>query len=64
VLSGAHVRLDNVEVLRARTVEIAASRPFTLYADGDPMAELPVTVSVLPGAVRTLVPAETRPAPV
>jgi diacylglycerol kinase family enzyme len=57
------VRLDNVEVLRARTIEIAASRPFTLYADGDPIAELPVTVSVLPGAVRTLVPSETHPEP-
>jgi YegS/Rv2252/BmrU family lipid kinase len=63
VLTGDHVRLDNVEVLRARTIEIAASRPFTLYADGDPIAELPVTVSVLPGAVRTLVPSETRPEP-
>ncbi|HYZ80343.1 MAG TPA: diacylglycerol kinase family protein [Solirubrobacteraceae bacterium] len=63
VLTGAHVRLDNVEVLRARSVQIAASRPFTLYADGDPIAELPVTVSVLPAAVRTLVPAETHPEP-
>ena len=57
VLKGTHVRLDNVEVLRARTIEIAASQPFTLFADGDPIAELPVTVSVLPGAVRVLAPA-------
>jgi YegS/Rv2252/BmrU family lipid kinase len=63
VLTGDHVRLDNVEVLRARTIEIAASRPFTMYADGDPIAELPVTVRVLPGAVRTLVPSETHPEP-
>jgi YegS/Rv2252/BmrU family lipid kinase len=63
VLTGAHVRLDNVEVLRARTIEIAASRPFTVYADGDPIAELPATVSVLPAAVRTLVPPETHPEP-
>jgi YegS/Rv2252/BmrU family lipid kinase len=57
VFTGAHVRLANVEVLRGRTIEIAASRPFTMYADGDPIAELPVTVGVLPGAVQTLVPA-------
>ncbi|MFL5861018.1 MAG: diacylglycerol/lipid kinase family protein [Solirubrobacteraceae bacterium] len=57
VLTGAHVRLDNVEVLRARRIEIAASRAFTLYADGDPIAELPVTVGVLPAAVQILVPA-------
>jgi YegS/Rv2252/BmrU family lipid kinase len=64
VFSGAHVRLKNVEVIRARTIEIASSRPFTMYADGDPIAELPVTVGVLPGALRTLVPAAvtTNPA--
>jgi YegS/Rv2252/BmrU family lipid kinase len=63
VFTGAHVRLENVELLRGRTIEISASRPFTMYADGDPIAELPVTVGVLPGAVQTLVPATTRPAP-
>jgi YegS/Rv2252/BmrU family lipid kinase len=62
VFTGAHVRLDNVELLRGRTIEIAASRRFTMYADGDPIAELPVTVGVLPEAVRTLVPA-TTPSP-
>jgi diacylglycerol kinase family enzyme len=28
-----------------------------MYADGDPIAELPVTVRALPGAVRAIVPA-------
>jgi YegS/Rv2252/BmrU family lipid kinase len=59
VFTGAHVRLGNVELMRGRTIEIAASRPFTMYADGDPIAELPLTVSVLPGAVQTLVPPTT-----
>jgi YegS/Rv2252/BmrU family lipid kinase len=59
VLKGTHVHLDNVEVVRARRVEIAASRPFTMFADGDPIAELPVTVGVLPGAVRVLAPPRT-----
>jgi YegS/Rv2252/BmrU family lipid kinase len=59
VFTGAHVRMENVELLRGRTIEIAASRPFTMYADGDPIAELPVTIGVLPGALPTLVPATT-----
>jgi YegS/Rv2252/BmrU family lipid kinase len=63
VFTGAHVRLENVELLRGRTIEISASRPFTMYADGDPIAELPVTVGVLPGAVQTLVPATTPATP-
>jgi diacylglycerol kinase family enzyme len=45
--------------VRARTVEIASSRPFALFADGDPIAELPVTVGVLPRAVRVLAPPTT-----
>jgi YegS/Rv2252/BmrU family lipid kinase len=56
VFRGAHVRQPNVEVLRANSVRISASRPFTVYADGDPIAELPSTVSVKPAAVRVLVP--------
>jgi diacylglycerol kinase family enzyme len=37
-------------------VHIEATRPFTLYADGEPLGELPVTIRTLPGAVRTIVP--------
>lgn len=53
---GAHVRLANVRVLRAAEVQIAAERPFTMYADGDPIGELPVRVRSLPGAVTVLTP--------
>jgi YegS/Rv2252/BmrU family lipid kinase len=56
VFKGQHVRLNNVEVLRSATARISASRPFTMYADGDPIAELPVLVRTLPGAVRVIVP--------
>lgn len=57
VFKGAHVRQPNVEVLRASELEISADRPFTMYADGDPIAELPARVRSLPGAVNVLVPA-------
>ncbi len=56
VFKGEHVLQPNVEVLRAREIEISASRPFTMYADGDPIAQLPVTVRALPAAVRVMVP--------
>ncbi|HUJ34606.1 MAG TPA: diacylglycerol kinase family protein [Solirubrobacteraceae bacterium] len=57
VFVGRHVRQRGVRVVRTRELHIASTRPFTLYADGDPIAELPVTVRVLPGAVRMIVPA-------
>ncbi|MGO9819401.1 MAG: diacylglycerol/lipid kinase family protein [Solirubrobacteraceae bacterium] len=57
VFRGAHVRQRNVEVIRCKEARISASRPFEMYADGDPIAELPVTVSARPAAVRAIVPA-------
>jgi YegS/Rv2252/BmrU family lipid kinase len=56
VFKGDHVRQPNVHVLRGAKVEISADRPFTVYADGDPVAELPVTLGTVPRAVRVLVP--------
>ena len=56
IFKGTHVNEPEVTELRASEVTIAADRPFTLYADGDPIAELPVSVRVLPNAVRVLVP--------
>ena len=41
---------------RAARSPSSADRPFTAYADGDPIAELPVTVRVLPGALRVVAP--------
>lgn len=60
VFGGSHVRLPNVHVFRAREVRLSADRPFTVYADGDPIAELPCTVRALRGGVRVLVPDPER----
>jgi YegS/Rv2252/BmrU family lipid kinase len=56
VFKGEHVNQPEVEIVRCREVAITAERPFTMYADGDPIAELPVTVRALRGAVRAIVP--------
>jgi YegS/Rv2252/BmrU family lipid kinase len=60
VFKGTHVRLPTVHVFRAAEVEVSADRPFTMYADGDPIGELPVRVRAVPAAVTVLVPAEDR----
>jgi YegS/Rv2252/BmrU family lipid kinase len=61
VFSGEHVREPCVHVFRAREVAIEADRPFAMYADGDPIGELPLRVRAAPGAIRVLVPAEDPP---
>lgn len=64
VFKGTHVESPQVQVLRARELRVSADRPFTVYADGDPIAELPARVTVLPGAMRVIVPAAApEPAP-
>src|SRR5439155_23115972 len=42
VFTGRHLRYPEVDVVRAREVQISATDAFTLYADGEPLAELPV----------------------
>jgi diacylglycerol kinase family enzyme len=56
VFKGTHVELPYVHELRAREVMVSADRPFAMYADGDPVGDLPVTVRVRPGALTVLVP--------
>ena len=40
----------------ARRSRFHADRPFAAYADGDPIADLPVTIRVLPRALKVLAP--------
>jgi YegS/Rv2252/BmrU family lipid kinase len=64
VFKGTHVEMPEVHVFRAKEVEISADRPFTMYADGDPIGDLPLRVRAVQGAVNVLVPLESgeRPA--
>jgi len=57
VFKGKHVEKPYVHVLRGAEVRISADRPFTVYADGDPIGELPCTVRAVPDAVKVLLSA-------
>lgn len=56
VFAGRHLRYREVRVLQSREVQISANEPLHLYADGEAIAELPVTIRQLPAAVRVIVP--------
>jgi YegS/Rv2252/BmrU family lipid kinase len=56
VFKGTHVEDDEVQVIRARRLELSASRPFPVYADGEHLTDLPASLRVLPGALSVLVP--------
>ncbi|HEX6206387.1 MAG TPA: diacylglycerol kinase family protein [Solirubrobacterales bacterium] len=57
VLKGAHIDKDEVTTFRASRLELDASRPFPVYADGDHLTDLPVSLRVLPRCLSILVPA-------
>jgi diacylglycerol kinase family enzyme len=56
VFKGTHANLSYVQTLRGKKVELSADRPFTIYADGDPIGELPATVSISPASLQVMVP--------
>ncbi|HEX7354361.1 MAG TPA: diacylglycerol kinase family protein [Mycobacteriales bacterium] len=58
IFAGTHTSLGEVSVVRTSRVLVDADRPFRVFADGDPIATLPCTVSVRPGALRVLAPSE------
>ncbi len=58
VFKGTHVDNPNGRFDTGEVVEVVADRPFTVYADGDPIAELPLDVTVDKSSLRVIVPTE------
>ena len=57
VFKGTHTDNPRVQFLKGEVIEVSADRPFTIYADGDPIGDLPATVKVSRESLRVLVPA-------
>jgi len=57
VFKGTHVEEDEVRVFRASRLEVSASRPFPVYADGEHLTDAPASLRVLPRALSVIVPA-------
>jgi YegS/Rv2252/BmrU family lipid kinase len=56
VFKGTHVESDEVRVFRASHLEVSASKPFAVYADGEHLTDLPASLRVLPRALSILAP--------
>jgi YegS/Rv2252/BmrU family lipid kinase len=59
VFKGVHVEEDEVRVFRASRLELSASRPFAVYADGERLTDLPASLRLLPRALSVIVPAHS-----
>jgi YegS/Rv2252/BmrU family lipid kinase len=56
VFKGTHIDNEEVRVVRAPRLELSASRPFAVYADGEHLTDLPASLRVLPRALSVLAP--------
>lgn len=56
VFKGTHVDEDEVRVFRASHLELSASRPLEVYADGEHLTDLPASLRLLPRALSVLAP--------
>ncbi len=56
VFRGTHTGESFVTSLRGTAVSVDADRPFRVYADGDPIADLPATITVTPACLRVVMP--------
>ena len=56
VLRGTHIGLSEVWFARGPEVTVESDPPRMIYADGEPVCETPVKVTVIPKALRVIVP--------
>jgi YegS/Rv2252/BmrU family lipid kinase len=56
VFKGTYLELPWITCFTGKRVEVSSDRPFVMYADGDPLAELPATVEVRPHSLHVVVP--------
>jgi YegS/Rv2252/BmrU family lipid kinase len=56
VFKGTHLSEPYVHSWSGAAIDVAADRPFTIYADGDPIGELPARIEVEPRCLRVIVP--------
>ena len=56
IFFGAHLSLKQVEYFQAQQVRIEAARELELYADGEFVCRTPVEISLVPRALRVIVP--------
>ena len=56
VFNGEHLNDSSVSTFRGSEIEVAADRPFDIYADGDPIGAVPASIRVEQRCLRVIVP--------
>ncbi len=56
VYKGTHIHHAKVQTFRTRRITIDCDAPYCSYADGDFLSDLPVSLDLLPRALKVLTP--------
>jgi diacylglycerol kinase family enzyme len=56
ILYRCHERLADVQYRRVKSVRLSSEQPVPVQTDGDPAGMLPLSIEVVPGAMRLLLP--------
>jgi diacylglycerol kinase (ATP) len=54
VLSGAHIGLRPLVIMKTTELHIATDAPMPIFADGEPFGATPVTITAVPNAIRAV----------
>jgi diacylglycerol kinase (ATP) len=58
VFLGRHLGIKQVDYLQAPVLRLATEHPVAIYADGEPAGRTPARLSIVPRALRVIVPAQ------
>ena len=50
--SGAHIGHSAVRIVQTRTLQIESDDPLWIFADGEPVCEIPTKIEIVPGALK------------
>jgi YegS/Rv2252/BmrU family lipid kinase len=56
VFKGTYLELPWISCFTGTRIAVSSDRPFAMYADGDPLADLPATVEIRPRSLHVVVP--------
>jgi YegS/Rv2252/BmrU family lipid kinase len=56
VFKGTYLELPWITCFTGKKIEVSSDRPFVMYADGDPLTDLPATIEVRPRSLHVVVP--------
>lgn len=60
VFRGTHIHEPGIKIMRAQHVKIEADAKYTVFADGDPICQPPIEITIIPASLHVLTPRDAE----